>query len=598
MKTIARTLAILGLTAALAAAPPASAASLNWNGRSTMPPIVAREMPLADFLQALLAPQSVAVIVSPAVSDRVVNGRFSGNPGRVFNSVVDNLSLLPYFDGRTLEVFARTEQQRRSYNLSPSSAERVLAMLGQLRLHDGRFNSFTVVPSSGLVTVSGAKPFVDKVHEVVRSVQLSAAASPQQIAVFPLKHAWAWDVTLTSAGKPTVVPGVATLLRSLLGKAGVATVNEGATPVRMPKLRGQGFAAGNVTEGRAADASAPSDSTHAELDVVPQGPTDAPTVAYEVRANAVIVRDTPDRLPQYAELIKALDVEPKMVELETTIVDVNIDRLDELGINWRATGDNNELRLGTGNEADLRLRGPGVNLVTPIARGLAFSTVRDSGRLIARINLLEANGNARVVSRAQLATLANVESVISSNETAYVRVGGFQEVDLFPVTATTSVRITPAVFASGSRQIVNMVVTIRDGRFSSNTVDQIPSVQEVSLSTHGLVPDSQTFVIGGVRQDVRREQTDKVPLLGDLPFVGALFRSTSGQMRRGERIFLVTPRVLTLAELLARPSAEVQAAAPLPEKSSAMAPTRASRVLDRSVGCTSWPAAAPHEICP
>jgi type III secretion protein C len=574
MKTTSRGAAVaLALVAGLFGVDAAQAATVPWDLRTPMAPIVARDMPLQEFMQALGGAQSLAVVVSPAAEPRVVNGRFSGNPARAFDSVVRNMALLPYFDGGTLYLFASSEVQRRTINMSAGSAERVIATLNQLRLHDGRANTFTAVPASGLLQVAGAKPFVDQVQEVVRSVQLSTAASPEQIAVFPLKHAWAWDVPLASAGRQVVVPGVASLLRTLLGKAGPVGVTPGGR-VSVPKLRGKGMAAGNETDALArSEATAAATASEAETTMAAASANvGGPTVTAEMRTNSVVVRDTPDRLPQYAELIKSLDVEPVMVELEATIVDINSDRLDELGVNWRFGDSNDELRLGSGNSGDPRLRGPGLADITPFGRGLTWSTIRDSGRLIARISALAASGNARVVSRAQVATLANLESSIASNETTYVRVGGFQEVDLFPVTATTSLRITPQVFERGDRKVVSMVVAIRDGRFTAAVVDQVPNVKEVALSTNGLVADSQTFVIGGFRQESTSTKADKIPFLGDIPGLGTLFRTTSDTVNNAERLFLLTPRVLTVNELLLRPNAEVASAAPSGAKAAAPAP--------------------------
>jgi type III secretion protein C len=564
MKTISRgAVMALALAACLCGVDAVQAAVIPWDTRTPMVPIVARDMPLQEFMQALAGAQSLAVVVSPAAEPRVVNGRFSGNPARAFDSVVRNMSLLPYYDGGTLYVFASSEVQRRTISMSAGSAERVIATLNQLRLHDGRFNIFTAVPASGLLQVAGAKPFVDQIQEVVRSVQLSTAASPEQIAIFPLKHAWAADVPFTSAGRQVVVPGVATLLRTLLGAAGPVGVSPTA-PAGVQKLRGKGLAAGNETDALARSEAAAAlalAGNSAETTIATAASTaGGATVTAEMRTNSVVVRDTPDRLPQYAELIKALDIEPVMVELEATIVDINSDRLDELGVNWRFGDSNDEVRLGSGGSSDLQLRGPGIADITPFGRGLTWSTIRDSGRLIARISALAATGAARVVSRAQVATLANLESSISSNETAYVKVGGFQEVDLFPVTATTSVRITPQVFERGDRKVVSMVVAIRDGRFTAAVVDDVPNVQEVSLSTSGLVANSQTFVIGGFRQETSSQQADKIPFLGDIPGIGALFRTTTDSVRNAERLFLLTPRVLTVSELLERPNAEVAVA--------------------------------------
>jgi type III secretion protein C len=553
-----QTLAALGLAAWVGAWAPAHAAPIPWGG-GEMPTISARDMPLQDFVQALVGDQGWAVVVSAAASSKLVNGRFSGSAARVFDSVARSSALLPYFDGGTLYIFTSAEVQRRTINMTQGSAERVISTLNQLRLHDGRYNTFTAVPASGLLQVAGAKPFVDQVQEVVRSVQLSASASPEQIGVFALKHAWAWDVSLNAAGKQVVVPGVATLLRTLLGKAGVVGVSRN-TRASVPKLRGRGLAAGVESDALNDPSTLPNYSDESEEQRIASGASTAggPTVTAEIRTNSVVVRDTPDRLPQYAELIKALDVEPVMVELEATIVDVNSDKLLELGVQWRGAGTTgrNEVRLGRGDASDLALRGPTASDVTPVGRGLNWSTVLESGRLIARISALAADGNARVISRAQVATMSNLESSIQSNETAYVRVNGFQEVDLFPVSATTNVRITPRVFLRGTKQIVSMVVNIRDGKFSAAVVDQIPLVKEVSVSTNGMVPDGQTFVIGGFRQEVNSKTADKVPLLGNIPVLGGLFRTTKDQVTNAERLFLLTPRVVSVAELIDRPSVD------------------------------------------
>jgi type III secretion protein C len=543
---------LLRLTAAAlcvaAAAGAVWAAPLAWDTNAPMAPIVARDMPLQEFMQALVGAQSISVVVSPAAMQRTVNGRFSGSQARAFDSVVRSSSLLPYFDGSTLYLFTSAEAARKTLTVSPVSAARTITTLNQLRLHDGRYNTFAAVPASGLLQVTGAKPFVDQVQEVVRSVQLSGPASPEQIAVYPLQHAWAWDVTVVSAGKPVVVPGIATLLRNLLGAAGaVQSVKTVRTSV--PKLRGQGFAAGIESDALSA---AEANSAGAS----------GPTVSAEIRSNSVVVRDTPDRLPQYAELVKALDVEPVMVEVEATIVDINSDKLQELGINWRVRDSNSEVRLGRGNSTDLALRGPSIDDITPTGRGLTWSTIIDRAGLIARISALAATGNARVISRAQVATMANLESAIQSSQTAYVRVGGFQEVDLFPVTATTNLRVTPRVVSRADRKLVSMVVSIRDGKFTDAVTDGIPSVREVSVSTNGLVPEDQSFVVGGFRQESNSLRADKIPFLGDLPGVGALFRTTTDQIANSERLFLLTPKVVDIARLLERAAPVVPGLAP------------------------------------
>jgi type III secretion protein C len=525
------------------------AAPIPWDSKKPMAPIVARDMPLQEFMQVLFSGQGLQALVSPAVAQKIVNGRYQGDPSKVFNNLINAYGLLPYFDGSTVYIYSTSESVTKSRSLSQATASRVITTLGQLRLHDGKYNTFVSVPASGLLQIRGAKPFVDQVEEVVSSVQKNSLTDSQEIGVFSLKHAWAWDVTLASGGKQIVVPGVASMLRTLLGGMGpIGAVNKSRASVG--KLRGKGFAAGNETDALARSEEPSKDINDFEGEAKSKGGS-GPTVVAEVRTNSVVVKDTPDRLPRYAELIKALDVEPVMIELETTIIDVKSDRLDELGVNWRFGSNNNEVRLGQGTAADLSLASTVVGAVTPIGRGLTWSTIANRNRLVVRIAALAATGDARIVSRSQVATLANLESVIESNQTFYIKVGGFQEVDLFPVTAGTNVRITPRISSAGSKQLVSMAVSIRDGKVAESISDQIPSVKEVSLNTHGIIPENQTFVLGGFKQESTSNGTEKIPLLGDIPFIGAAFRSTSNKVDKTERLFLITPRIRTIDQLLA-----------------------------------------------
>ena len=525
------------------------AAPIPWDSKKPMAPIVARDMPLQEFMQVLFSGQGLQALVSPAVAQKIVNGRYQGDPAKVFSNLINAYGLLPYFDGSTVYIYSTSESVTKSRSLSQATASRVITTLGQLRLHDGKYNTFVSVPASGLLQIRGAKPFVDQVEEVVSSVQKNSPTDSQEIGVFSLKHAWAWDVTLASGGKQIVVPGVASMLRTLLGGMGpIGGVNKSRASVG--KLRGKGFAAGNETDALARSEEPSKDINDFEGEARSKGGT-GPTVVAEVRTNSVVVKDTPDRLPRYAELIKALDVEPVMIELETTIIDVKSDRLDELGVNWRFGTGNNEVRLGQGTAADLSLASSVIGAVTPIGRGLTWSTIANRNRLVVRIAALAATGDARIVSRSQVATLANLESVIESNQTFYVKVGGFQEVDLFPVTAGTNVRITPRISSAGSKQLVSMAVSIRDGKVAESISDQIPSVKEVSLNTHGIIPENQTFVLGGFKQESTSNGTEKIPFLGDIPFIGAAFRSTSNKVDKTERLFLITPRIRTIDQLLA-----------------------------------------------
>jgi type III secretion protein C len=257
-----------------------------------------------------------------------------------------------------------------------------------------------------------------------------------------------------------------------------------------------------------------------------------------------VVRDLPERLAAYDQLIASLDVEPQMIEIEASIIDVNLDRLQELGINWRWENGRNAVLFGTGTESDLRLR-PGLD-ITPSGRGGFISTVLGNGnQLVARINALASDGAARVVSRPQIITLSNVEAIFNNSSTFYVRVQGFQEVDLFNVSSGTSLRVTPHVFRDRNETRIKLLVNVEDGKVSDERVDQIPVVENSAINTQALIFEGESLLIGGLTRESSKKTTSKVPLLGDIPVVGNLFKSTTDRNIRTERMFLITPRIVS-----------------------------------------------------
>jgi type III secretion protein C len=515
---------------------------------------------VAAFLQNLFASVDVPAVISPQLTGSV-NGNFSGPAERVLRDVARVYNLVPYFDGAAMHVVPATELINRSQALPPAAAERVMREAQSLGLPDAR-NTLRLTAGSQLV-ISGTKRFAEQIDELVRSAQsvqaaATAPAAPGQMdfRVFYLRYAWAQDTTVNLGGRQIVVPGVASILRSLVGSgpAGAGAQNIAIRPT-LPKLKGQGLSSQGVAptagernkesadaaRGRAVDALVNAlNTTAAPAAEAAQASAPAAPAAYdprqvsieaEPRLNAIIVRDVSERLARYEQLIAALDVEPQSLEIEATIIDVNTDRLRELGINWRWNNAGNSASFG--------------NLAAgTLGRGGVATTVLGSlGQFIARINALQAEGAARVVSSPQVVTLSNVEAVFDNTSTFFVRVAGRQEVDLFNVSAGTSLRVTPHVFRDQDATRIKLLVNVEDGALTGQQVDQIPIVERSSINTQALIAEGESLLIGGMTREVSSSNVDKVPGLGDVPVVGNLFKNKTSSSARIERMFLITPRL-------------------------------------------------------
>jgi type III secretion protein C len=181
------------------------------------------------------------------------------------------------------------------------------------------------------------------------------------------------------------------------------------------------------------------------------------------------------------------------------------------------------------------------------AGGIASAVLGSAGQFLARIRALQTEGVARVVSSPQVVTLSNVEAVFDNSSTYYVRVAGREEVDLFNVTAGTRLRVTPHVFREGQHgegaPRIKLLVQIEDGGLSGQTVDQLPIVERSGINTQALISEGESLLIGGMVRDSATAGVDKVPVLGDIPVLGNLFKTQRKGGQRIERMFLITPRL-------------------------------------------------------
>lgn len=550
----------------------------------------AREQGLDAFLEDLFAQVEAPVALSPGVRGQV-NGRFSQMPAQqLLREIARAYKLLVFHDGNTTHIASAREAQQRSFSLNALAAQKLLRSAEELQLVDAQ-NSLRR-SADGAIQARGHAAFIEMVAELARALDpAQAPAKPsvgrEDFRVYYLRYAWAQDVNMAMAGRSLTVPGVASILRALVGAAPSGVSHSSNTSRERPSnqagLRGQGLAAQGLQAGsgtlglpptsagntaakdRDADAlKAALAPRSAAAEPGAEGAGPGPRIEADPRLNAVIVRDQPEKLERYAALIQALDVEPQALEIEATVIDINTDRLRELGINWRwSGGGGSELLFGRGTASDLALRGD--REVTPSGRGGFVSAVLGNrNQFVARINALQGSGAAKVVSSPQVLTLSNVEAVFDHSSTFYVRVAGREQVDLFNITAGTSLRVMPHVFQDKERTRIKLLVQVEDGNVTPNQVDQIPVVERATIQTQALIGEGESLLIGGMVRDSSSSGQDKVPVLGDLPLLGSLFRSQSEKGSRVERMFLITPRLASAGRLAAAESALGRAVEPSP----------------------------------
>jgi type III secretion protein C len=604
----------ISLSVAAIAGVPAIAAPIPES--QTAVSIAARDQPIGAFIRDLFGRLGRPVVASPNLTG-TVNGTFNGPIDKIFSDIAKAFNLVGYYDGAAIYIYAANELTVQTLPVGPGVSQRVLRQVAAQRLANTR--NIARSSTDGNLVISGTPRFVEQVTALAQGGGAAASGgggaggfggggggieqrppvTPLEFRVFYLRYARAEDMTIAAGGREVRIPGLATIIQNLVldqrpgGSAGTTSGAPafGARLVRQsqPRLKGLGLDAvapdyaqtstlGLATANVAALAEAEAAPSGGE---VPVGSADVVRIEANPSLNAIIVRDVPERMASYDTLIRALDVEPQLVEIEATIIDIDTQKLRKLGINWRLSTGGFGFLLGDGTANDLRLlpsggsRRDNTNNITPSALGGTISTVIGSSRqVLGRINALEQKGAARVVSRPQVMTLSNVEAVFDRTQTFYVRVAGRAEVDLFNVTTGTVLRVNPHVFRDRDQNRIRMMVDVQDGSIAPGAgVDDIPIVERASVSTQAMVVDGESLLLGGMTVDSSVDNEDRIPLLGDIPLVGNLFKTRAKQRQHTERLFLITPRVASLGAQGTVAAAAREPAMPAAVAAPALSPT-------------------------
>lgn len=489
----------------MGAALPAAAQELDW---APLPyHYVAQGENLRDVLINFGANYDSPVIVSDKVNDQV-SGRFDlPTPQDFLQQMTSLYNLIWYYDGAVLYVFKSTEMQSRLIKLEQVTESDLQQALQAAGVWEPSFG-WRSGGDGRLVYVSGPARYLDVIEQTAQALEQQSTLRSEKtgdlsVEIFPLKYASAEDRQIKYREDDIQAPGVATILAKVLGDANVVSV-DGQTSGARPPAR----------SGRAVIQAEPS-------------------------LNAIVVRDSAERMPMYKRLIEALDRPSARIEVALSIVDINAENLAELGVDWHVG-----IGLGPKKLIDIRTSGsgaqgqqaPGASLVD--SRGLDF--------LMARVTLLESQGRAQVGSRPTLLTQENTLAVIDHSETYYVKVTGERVAELKSITYGTMLKMTPRVIQLGDKPEISLSLHIEDGSQKPNSSgpEGIPTINRTVVDTVARVGHGQSLLIGGIHRDELSEGVRKVPLLGDIPYVGALFRFKSNSVRRSVRLFLIEPRLI------------------------------------------------------
>lgn len=330
------------------------------------------------------------------------------------------------------------------------------------------------------------------------------------------------------------------------------------------------------------------------------------TATLDARTNIIIVRDTEDKLEEVRAMLARLDIPVRQVLIEARIVNVSTNFGQDFGVRWGGAGNSevsgDSFRYGGSQSSTIEqannvqareqamqnavLAGESARVTAlqdgtdpsliqslvqqaiaaiPIPFGtttfpdalaidlgvekpgtssISIGFTGDNGMIELELSAIESSGNGEVIARPKVTTQDKVTAIISSgvripyqSQAGGTAGGSTTEFE----DAVLSLEVTPQITPDGR---INMDLDIRQDSVAPGGGD-IPAINTNSVTTSALVNDGETIVLGGVFREENTTTETKTPYLGDLPYLGWLFRRTENSSRRTELLIFITPKIIT-----------------------------------------------------
>lgn len=574
------------LCAAVTSAPSAQASPLPFDGSPYS--YYANDTPIAKMLAEFCANFGIRLQIDPGIATRVSGRLGAASASEFLNTMTASAGLDWFHYAGAIHVTRVSERDTQVHAIARETIPGLRNALLDLKILDERFG-WAALADQGMVVVSGPPAYLELIAKTLRTVQ--AAPNGQQMVVWKLKYANVEDRQVAIRDKTTIVPGVKTLLQALggarapLAVGGSSSQESGSRLEPLKPAPSMGGNAGGASSGvgQGVDTSGAGGSTSSSSTAVdrvaparPQAFTGREvSIEADVRLNAIVMKGPADLIAGYQALISALDTPAGLVEIEAITIDVNKSRLEELGIDWSANA--RKLSVGFG-DASLPAAA-GVLSLGYRGAGAATTVVADQANaLLARIRLLETSGDAYVAGKPSILTSDNLSALIDLSQTFYTKVTGERVANLTPVTVGVMLKVSPRIVATDAGETeIQLVIDIEDGSLVDRTGLDLPVVQRTTISTQATIREGQSLLIGGYDTETQQNSMEKVPVLGDIPKLGALFRSTRVDQQRRKRMFLITPRIVSIG----LPPASQGRSSQIPAEATALEPLLR---IDRSLG--------------
>ncbi|MBM7456899.1 type IV pilus assembly protein PilQ [Oceanisphaera litoralis] len=283
--------------------------------------------------------------------------------------------------------------------------------------------------------------------------------------------------------------------------------------------------------------------------------TERGAIAVDGRTNMLVIKDTRQSIDNIRRMLSLLDIPIKQVVIEARMVTIDDGFEEAFGVRWgysndSSSGRNQQSVSGTleGIRAGVDDNSLNVNLPAAGAAGnIAFQVAKLSGGRILDLELsaLERENRAEIIASPRVTTSNQKPALIEQGTQVPFSSASDGGTEVEFQDAVLSLKVTPQI-TPDNRVVLDLTIT-QDSigeRIPQATGGEAVAINTQSITTQVLVNDGETLVLGGIFQQNILRSVTKVPLLGDIPVVGRLFKTTSDSNKKRELIIFVTPRIV------------------------------------------------------
>ncbi|MCU1725686.1 type IV pilus secretin PilQ family protein [Pseudomonas sp. 7P_10.2_Bac1] len=276
------------------------------------------------------------------------------------------------------------------------------------------------------------------------------------------------------------------------------------------------------------------------------------SITVDERTNNIIAFQSGEQLAELRRIVAQLDVPVRQVMIEARVVEAGVDFERNLGVRWGGALNKGGKWSAGGITSPLQAGAEPGNVSAPFvdlgvkgnSSGLGIAFITNNVLLDLELSAMEKTGNGEIISQPKVVTSdKETAKILKGTEIPYQESSSSGATSVSFKEASLSLEVTPQITPDNS--VIMEVLVTKDEPDFMNMVNDVPPIKKNEVKAKVLVKDGETIVIGGVFSNIQSKVVDKVPFLGDLPYVGRLFRKDVVLEKKSELLVFLTPRIMS-----------------------------------------------------